>query len=46
MLAGKLAIAARLDYYRGSAVPEFILAAQERIDQAGKEPAGKGGEPL
>ena len=46
VLAGKLAIAARLDYYRGSAVPEFILAAQERIDQAGKEPTGKGGEPL
>jgi nucleolar protein 56 len=34
-LAGKLAIAARLDYYRGVAVPEFLDRAQERIDRLG-----------
>lgn len=38
-LAGKLAIAARLDYYRGVAVPAFLERAQERIDRMG------GGEP-
>ena len=38
-LAGKLAIAARLDYYRGVAVPAFLDRAQERIDRLG------GGEP-
>ena len=32
VLGGKLAIAARLDYYRGEIVPEFIEKAQERID--------------
>jgi nucleolar protein 56 len=37
VLAGKLAIAARLDYFRGVAVPEFLNPAQERIDAAGKE---------
>ena len=36
VLAGKLAIAARLDYFRGVAVPEFLEKAQERIDTAGK----------
>jgi nucleolar protein 56 len=32
VLAGKLAIAARLDYFRGVAAPEFLDSAQERID--------------
>lgn len=36
VLAGKLAIAARLDYFRGAAAPEFLKQAQERIDSAGK----------
>jgi len=36
VLAGKLAIAARLDYFRGVAVPEFLEKAQARIDAAGK----------
>ncbi len=36
-LAGKLAIAARLDYFRGVPVPEFIERAQERIDLVGRE---------
>jgi len=36
VLAGKLAIAARLDYFRGIAAPEFLTEAQERIDAAGK----------
>ncbi|MHB8053543.1 MAG: NOP5/NOP56 family protein [Methanoregula sp.] len=36
VLAGKLAIAARLDYFRGIAVPEFLEQAQNRIDMAGK----------
>jgi nucleolar protein 56 len=35
VLAGKLAIAARLDYFRGVAVPEFLEHAQNRIDTAG-----------
>ncbi len=39
-LAGKLAIAARLDYFRGVVVPEFLEQAQNRIDTA-----GKGGRP-
>ncbi|KLK89187.1 RNA-processing protein [Methanoculleus sediminis] len=37
VLAAKLAIAARLDYYRGEAVPEFLKDAQARIDDAGVE---------
>jgi nucleolar protein 56 len=37
VLAGKLAIASRLDYFRGVAVPEFLNSAQERIDASGKE---------
>jgi nucleolar protein 56 len=36
VLAGKLAIAARLDYFRGVAAPEFLEQAQDRIDAAGK----------
>ena len=35
VLAGKLAIAARLDFYRGCVVPAFLDDAQERIDRAG-----------
>ena len=35
VLAGKLAIAARLDFYRGCAVPAFLDDAQARIDRAG-----------
>lgn len=35
VLAGKLAIAARLDYYRGIAVPEFLDRAQDRINRMG-----------
>jgi len=38
VLAAKLAIAARLDYYRGIPVPEFLEAAQKRIDAAGTAP--------
>lgn len=37
VLAGKLAIAARLDQFRGVAVPEFLERAQEKIDAVGKE---------
>ncbi|MFY9801034.1 MAG: NOP5/NOP56 family protein [Methanoregula sp.] len=36
VLAGKLAIAARLDYFRGVVAPEFLDAAQERIDATGR----------
>ncbi len=36
VLAARLGIAARLDYYRGVAVPEFIAEAQARIDEAGR----------
>lgn len=36
VLAAKLAIAVRLDYFRGVAVPEFLAEAQERVDAAGK----------
>ena len=35
VLAGKLAIAAKLDYFRGVAVPEFLETAQARIDATG-----------
>ena len=38
VLAGKLAIAARLDYYRGSPDPAFLEAAQACIDRAGSGP--------
>lgn len=41
VLAGKLAIAARLDYYRGSGVPAFIEKAQASIDKIISEPEGK-----
>jgi len=36
VLAGKLAIAARLDYFRGVIAPEFVDSAQERIDATGR----------
>jgi len=39
VLAGKLAIAARLDYYRGVLAPEFIEKSQIKIDAAGEESA-------
>jgi nucleolar protein 56 len=39
-LAGKLAIAARLDYFRGVPVKEFLDRAQEHIDRL-----GSGGNP-
>lgn len=32
VVAGKLGIAARIDYFRGEADPEFLEKAQERID--------------
>jgi nucleolar protein 56 len=44
VLAGKLAIAARLDMYRGVIDPEFLGRAQEAIDSAGAVRTG-GGEP-
>lgn len=34
-LAAKLAIAARLDYYRGEAAPEFLSEAQAAVNRAG-----------
>lgn len=46
ILAGKLAIAARLDQYRGVAVPEFLEQAQLKIDTVAGIPADrKAGEP-
>lgn len=36
VLAGKLAIAARLDFFRGIADPDFLDTAQKRIDATGK----------
>jgi nucleolar protein 56 len=36
VLAGKIAIAARLDYFRGVTDPAFLESAQERIDTVGK----------
>jgi nucleolar protein 56 len=36
VLACKLAIAARLDYFNGVAEPEFLETAQKRVDDAGK----------
>ena len=36
VLAGKLAIAARLDFFRGVAEPDFLEMAQMRIDATGK----------
>jgi nucleolar protein 56 len=38
VLAAKLAIAARLDLYRGTAVPAFLEEAQKRIDAVGAVP--------
>ncbi|MBN1193755.1 MAG: NOP58 family protein [Methanomicrobiaceae archaeon] len=37
VLAGKLAIAARIDYFRNEADPEFLESAQARIDGAGAD---------
>ena len=37
VLAAKLAIAAKIDYYRGVIAPEFVEAAQASIDAAGIE---------
>ena len=52
VLGGKLAIAARLDYYRGEIAPDFLEKAQERIDsvfasgeEGGKE-EGKSGDKV
>jgi nucleolar protein 56 len=38
VLAAQLAIAARVDFYRGAIAPEFIERAQARIDAAGRVP--------
>jgi len=38
VLAAQLAIAARVDYFRGVTAPEFIERAQARIDAAGRVP--------
>lgn len=38
VLAAKLAIAAKLDYFRGENVPEFLEEAQARIDAVGNGP--------
>jgi nucleolar protein 56 len=38
VLAAQLAIAARVDFYRGVIAPEFIERAQARIDAAGRVP--------
>jgi nucleolar protein 56 len=35
ILAAKLAIAARVDYYRGELAPEFVAKSQAAIDRAG-----------
>jgi nucleolar protein 56 len=43
VLAGKLAIAARLDYYRGTADPEFLQKAQDCVDKAGTSSSGSSG---
>ena len=52
VLAGKLAIAARIDHYRGVADPVFLESAQARIDLTGsvtgkvtEKVTGKGNEP-
>lgn len=39
VLAGKLAIAARIDFYRGELDPAFMETAQKQIDTAGGETA-------
>jgi len=36
-VAGKLAIAAKIDYYRGEADPAFLEHAQDRIDAVGEK---------
>jgi nucleolar protein 56 len=38
VLASRVALAARLDYYRGTLDPEFIRESQNRIDRAGARP--------
>nr|HPH35151.1 RNA-processing protein [Methanoregulaceae archaeon] len=38
VLAAKLAIAAKIDYYRGESDPVFIEKAQETILNAGRSP--------
>ncbi|WP_292371084.1 NOP5/NOP56 family protein [Methanoregula sp. UBA64] len=43
VLAAKLAIAARIDYYRGRAEPAFLEDAQATIDRAGTPDAGGDG---
>ena len=46
IVGGKLAIAARLDYYRGEIAPDFLEKAQERIDSVfatGEEGGSKKG---
>lgn len=45
VLAGKLAIATKLDYFRGVAVPEFLETAQARIDTAGNVSGVRKEEP-
>jgi len=48
VLAGKLAIAARIDHYRGIADPAFLESAQARIDMTGNVTGrltGKENEP-
>jgi len=47
VLAAKLAIAARIDYYRGHAEPAFLDDAQAKIDRAGATDTGGdgGGQP-
>jgi len=37
VIAGRLSLAARLDFYREKLVPEFVEEAQKRIDRAGKK---------
>lgn len=36
-VAGKLAIAAKIDFYRGELDPAFIERAQDRIDVVGEK---------
>jgi nucleolar protein 56 len=43
VLAAKLAIAARIDYFRGRAEPAFLEDAQATIDRAGTPDVGGDG---
>jgi len=45
VLAAKLAIAARIDYYRGRAEPAFLEDAQAKIDRAGASEGNGGTKP-